>query len=199
MHYAKFDAQGERITSIVQGINFYDDNGLQKYIDDGFIKISDADQALYATNNYIRDTKTGRPILRPVNVPTVQEVANQKWTEIKTARDAAEQSGCPYMDKTLDSDTTSVQRIAIAVQAAQQSITAGAVDFTLDWTMQDNSTIKMTANEVIGMSAALAAHSNSLHERARQCREQIEQIAVDYEKGEMDEEAARTALIAIEF
>lgn len=130
---------------------------------------------------------------------SIPKIANQKWAEVKTARDEAEQVGCPYMDKTLDSDTTSVQRIAIAVQAAQQAITAGAVDFTLDWTMQDNSTIKMTAEQVIGMSAALAAYSNNLHEQARQCREQIEQIAANYEAGTINEDAARAALSAIKF
>lgn len=93
--------------------------------------------------------------------------------EIKSKRDQLEQSGVPYLGKVIDSDTVSVQRIAIAVQAAQAAISAG-VEFALDWTCADNTVLTMTAAEVVGMSVALAQHADSLHQTARGLRERIE-------------------------
>lgn len=105
--------------------------------------------------------------------PTLEELKASKWAVIKNIRDRLEQSGVPYMGKTLDSDTVSVQRIAIAVQAAQAAIAANLL-FTLAWTMQDNTAVEMDAAQVVGMSVALAQYSDDLHQIARALREQIE-------------------------
>lgn len=198
-YYAKFNPQGERETSIAEGIHFTNDDELKKYIGDGFILISEEDQKLYATNEYIRDPTTGKPILRPPYIPTIKELAEAKWQEIKTARDAAEQAGCPYMGKAIDSDQLSVQRVSIAVQAAQAAIGAGAENFTIDWTMQDNTITTMTAEQVIGMSAALAAYSNALHAKARQLRAEIDTQVEKYEKGKISEADARSAISALKY
>lgn len=104
-----------------------------------------------------------------IPAPTLDEIKTLKWNEIKAERDKAEQSGCPYMDSILDSDSLSVQRINTAVQAAQ----VVGDSFAVDWTMQDNTVIHMTYADVLGMPAALAVFSNDLHEKARGLREQI--------------------------
>ena len=104
--------------------------------------------------------------------PTLAELQDQSWLRIKAERDRREQAGAPYLGKALDSDEKSVTRISIAVQAAQAAISAGT-SFSLDWTMQDNSVVSMTAAEVVGMSVALATHSNGLHLAARAVREKI--------------------------
>lgn len=100
---------------------------------------------------------------------TLEELKACKWVEIKAERDKQEQSGVPYMGNVLDSDTLSVQRISIAVQAAQAAIAAGQ-EFALGWTCADNTTLNMTAEQVIGIPVALAQYSNSLHEKARLVR-----------------------------
>ena len=104
---------------------------------------------------------------------SIDEQRAAKWEEIKTERDKREQAGTPYMGKTLDCDEKSIQRITVAVQAAQSAISIGS-DFALDWTMQDNSVITMTAAQVCGMSVAIAKNSNGLHKIARELREKIE-------------------------
>ena len=104
--------------------------------------------------------------------PTLTELQDAAWSRIKDERDRREQSGAPYLGKVLDSDEKSVTRISIAVQAAQAAISAGTA-FSLNWTMQDNSVVTMTAAEVVGMSVALATHSNGLHLAARAVRENI--------------------------
>lgn len=131
--------------------------------------------------------------------PTIDELAASTWAAAKADRNATEQSGCPYLGAVLDSDQLSVQRIAIAVQAAQSAVAAGIADFTLDWTMQDNNVVTMTAEQVIGMSTALAVYSNTLHTRARELREQIDQIITDYHKETITEKEARAKLAAIQF
>ena len=115
---------------------------------------------------------TTREIVEYTPTVTLAEVQDQAWARIKTERDKREQSGAPYLTGTLDSDSVSTQRIAIAVQAALAAKSAGTA-FTLDWTMQDNSVVAMTADQVIGMATALATHSNAVHEAARTVRETI--------------------------
>lgn len=97
----------------------------------------------------------------------------QKWLEIKSARDQQEQAGLPYMGKMLDNDAISVQRITTAVQAAQLALSQGQ-QFNIDWTTQDNSTITMTAVEVCGIPLELAKYSNQIHTKARDLKEIID-------------------------
>lgn len=211
MYYAKFKENGERKTTIVEGIHFkrvenpiynteeiitvigqdpetgeditetaepgtviigYGEDTFEPPIPEGFVPITEEEQALYCTGEYIRG-EDGKPVKRPAYVPTLEELKERKWAVIKTERDRLEQSGVPYLGKILDSDTLSVQRVAIAVQAAQAAI-AAEQPFTLEWTTQDNTPLTMDAAQVVGMSVALAQYSDSLHQTARGIRERIE-------------------------
>lgn len=131
---------------------------------------SDSYENLQAT---WEDNKQTLPTLEEIETVWIDILKWQTWERIKSERDSREQSGAPYMGKLLDCDEKSVQRITVAVQAAQAAISAGT-DFSLGWTMQDNSVITMTAAQVCGMSVALAQHSNGLHKTARELREKIE-------------------------
>lgn len=104
---------------------------------------------------------------------TLDELKIKKWAEIKALRDKIEQSGCPFKDTFIDSDLISVSRINVACIAAQAALSSGQ-EFSIDWTMKDNSTRKLSAVEVIEMSSALASWSNTCHEKGRLLREQIE-------------------------
>ena len=72
-YLAKFDATGHRETTVVSGIHYATDEERQKYIDDGYIPISDEDYQHYIGNRgmgdngtgYIRDPKTGKPVSAP--------------------------------------------------------------------------------------------------------------------------------------
>lgn len=172
LYYAKF-AKGERETTYLEGVHFRCvEGGFDPPIPEGFVQITAEEQALYCTGRYIRGAD-GKPVKRPEYVPTLEEIKAAKWIEIKTKRDQLEQAGVPYLGKILDSDTVSVQRIAIAVQAAQAAIAAN-VPFTLAWTMQDNTAVEMDAAQDVGMAVALAQYSDNLHQTARMLREKIE-------------------------
>jgi hypothetical protein len=150
----------------------YGEDTFDPPIPEGFVPITEEEQNLYATNEYVRGAD-GKPVKRPAYVPTLEELRERKWDAIKTTRDRLEQSGVPYLGKVLDSDTVSVQRIAITAQAAQAAIAADQ-PFTLEWTTQDNTALTMDAGQVVGMSVAMAMYSDSLHQAARALREQIE-------------------------
>lgn len=151
----------------------YGEDTFEPPIPEGFIPITTAEQSLYSSNMYVRG-EDGEPVEKQPYTPTLGELKTRKWNSVRIERDRLEQAGVPYLGKILDSDTVSVQRIAIAVQAAQAAISAN-VPFTLAWTMQDNRAVEMDAAQVVGMSVALAMYSDSLHQTARVLREQIEE------------------------
>ncbi len=167
---------GEDITAITAEagtiIINYEEDTFEPSIPEGFIPITAEEQALYSSNMYVRG-EDGKPVEKPPYMPTIEELKTRKWNSVRIERDRLEQAGVPYLGKILDSDTVSVQRIAIAVQAAQAAIAAN-VPFTLAWTMQDNTAVEMDAAQVVGMSVALAQYSDGLHQTARALREQIE-------------------------
>lgn len=100
----------------------------------------------------------------------LNEIKAEKRAEINTARDAAEQGGFEYMGKVFDSDQVSAQRISMAAQAM-----ALAPDgTTITWTCQDNSTIDLTAQELVRLVVALATWSNACHEKATALKAKIE-------------------------
>jgi hypothetical protein len=82
IYLAKFDITGNRITSIIEGVHFSTEDEKQKYTSDGYIEISDEDQELYATNEYIRGTD-GKPKKKPDYIPTDDE----KLSAIRAKRD----------------------------------------------------------------------------------------------------------------
>lgn len=107
----------------------------------------------------------------------LNEIKAEKRAEINTARDAAEQGGFEYLGKTFDSDQISAQRISMAAQAM-----ALAPDgTTITWTCQDNSTIDLTAQELVGLVVALAQHSNTCHEKATALKAKIEEAKSEEE------------------
>ena len=102
--------------------------------------------------------------------PSLEELKEAKRAEINQARDNAEQGGFEYMGKVFDSDQVSAQRISMSAQAM-----ALAPDgTTITWTCQDNSTIDLTAQELVGLVVALATWSNACHEKATALKAKIE-------------------------
>ena len=168
-YFAEFDADGNKIAGYVADGMPYTAEKIKTNFPSA-IEITESDFNLYCAG-YIRGADS-KPKEKPAYVPTLTDIQASAWSRIKAERDRREQSGAPYLGKVLDSDEKSVTRISIAVQAAQAAISAGTA-FSLDWTMQDNSVVTMTAAEVVGMSVALATHSNGLHLAARAVREKI--------------------------
>ena len=105
--------------------------------------------------------------------PTLDELKVLKREEINQARNAAEQGGFEYMGKIFDSDPVSCQRISCAAQAMSMATMSEEVP-TITWTCQDNTTIDLNPQELMGLVVALAEWSNSCHQKATALKEKIE-------------------------
>lgn len=121
----------------------------------------------------IEDLGNGQYKIVELPKPSLDELKTEKRAEINAARDAAEQGGFEYMGKTFDSDIVSCIRIQGAAQSMQAATMAEDVP-TITWTCQDNSTIELTAQELMGLSVALAEWSNTCHQKATALKAQIE-------------------------
>jgi len=72
-YFAKFN-NGERETSYVEGIHFNIIDGVpEPPLPEGFIEITEEEQYLYASGDYIRNAE-GKPERRPKHVPTIDEI-----------------------------------------------------------------------------------------------------------------------------
>lgn len=80
-YLAKFDAQGVRIATVISTVHYATDEERQKYINGGYIPVSDEDYQHYIGNRgmgdngtgYIRDPKTGKPVSAPPTPPVESE------------------------------------------------------------------------------------------------------------------------------
>ena len=104
--------------------------------------------------------------------PTLDELKALKRSEINKARDEAEQGGFEYLGKTFDSDQVSCIRMSSAAQA--MSLLPTSDENKITWTTQDNSTIDLTAAELMGLVGALAQWSNTCHEKATALKAKID-------------------------
>jgi len=102
------------------------------------------------------------------------EAKEAKRQEINSIRDQKETEGFMFNKTRFDSDTRSADRIAVASQAATSAILASDTTFEVTWTAADNSEHVLDAQGVLNMNAALAQHGLTLHETAKQYKQQAE-------------------------
>lgn len=135
----------------------------------------------------IQDLGDGKYQIVKLPEPSLIELKEAKREEINDARNAAEQGGFSYKGKIFDSDPISCIRISSAAQAMQMAAMAEDVP-VITWTCQDNSTIDLTAPDLMGLVVALAEWSNTCHQKATQIKtlldecqtpEEVEKISWD--------------------
>lgn len=110
---------------------------------------------------------------RWVDVRPIAELRDQKWQNIKQQRDSTEFSGFTWDGSTFDSDQISQSRIQGAVQLASMSINAEQ-PFSIEWTLADNSTRVLSAEDMLAVGVALSQHVSLQHSKARLLRAAIE-------------------------
>ena len=99
MYLCKFDTDGKRTVTVVDGVHFSTVEEKQKYLDDGYIETSDDDYAYYVGNRgtgangtgYIRGAD-GKPTDAPAIVVTTEQkqasIAADYESQISELRDA---------------------------------------------------------------------------------------------------------------
>ena len=71
----------------------------------------------------------------------------------------------------------SVIRLTQAKDGIQEAVNLGKIteaEATVEWTMQDNSTMELSLSDLQMIPLVAANYSNELHQKARKYREQIE-------------------------
>lgn len=103
-------------------------------------------------------------------LPTLEENKLAKIAELKAERDAAEVEPITYNGNRYDYDDKARERINAAIIA----LDVQGADASIDWTTADNQDVKVTANDLRMVIAAVAVRSNALHTAYRKAREQVE-------------------------
>ena len=110
------------------------------------------------------------PIEPEPEPPTLDEVKAQKINELKAVRDAKEMEPVLYAEHKFDFDSKSYERITAAIYALDMQ---GATS-TINWTLADNSSTPVTANDLRGVIAAAAVRSDALHTTYRALKAQVQ-------------------------
>lgn len=103
----------------------------------------------------------------------IADARAQAWDRIKAARNGAEFGTFTWNGLVFDGDSESQRRIQGAAQLAAMAIAAN-VPWSIAWTLADNTTITMSAADMIAAGTSLAVSVAGAHNVARALRTQID-------------------------
>lgn len=134
-----------------------------------FIPLSIGDEAL---------AELGVTVMREEE--PIENVKQRKIMELKRQRDTAEVAPIAYNGHSFDYDDKARDRINAAIIA----LSLQGEGASIDWTTADNQDVKVTANDLRMVIAAVAVRSNALHTAYRAAKEKVEaaQNKADIEK-----------------
>lgn len=110
----------------------------------------------------------------------IENIRARKILMLKRQRDVAEVEPIEYSGHSFDYDDKARDRINAAIIA----LSLQGEDASIDWTTADNQDVKVTANDLRMVIAAVAVRSNALHTAYRAAKEKVEaaQSKADIEK-----------------
>ena len=100
---------------------------------------------------------------------TLDELKQDKILELKTIRDNEEVKSIAYNGNLFDFDDKARERINAAIIALELQGEGASID----WTTADNQDVKVTANDLRMVIAAVAVRSNKLHTAYREAKAQV--------------------------
>ena len=100
---------------------------------------------------------------------TLEQLKADKINEFKSIRDAEEVKPIAHNGNLFDYDDKARERINAAIIA----LDVQGADASIDWTMADNADVKVTANDLRMIIAAVAVRSNALHNAYRVAKEKV--------------------------
>ena len=109
------------------------------------------------------------PIEPEPEPPTLDDVKAQKINELKAVRDFKEMEPVLYAEHKFDFDSKSYERITAAIYALDMQ---GATS-TINWTLTDNGSTPVTANDLRGVIAAAAVRSDALHIKYNELKQRV--------------------------
>lgn len=106
-------------------------------------------------------------IINPPDVPTLEDIKTQKINSLKAERDRLEVEDITVDGNTFDYDDKARERVNNAIIALQASGTS------IHWTLADNTSVEVTAEDLIKVVSAVAIRSNALHVAYRKAKEEV--------------------------
>lgn len=103
----------------------------------------------------------------------IENVKQRKILMLKRQRDTAEVEPIEYGGHSFDYDDKARDRINAAIIA----LSLQGEGASIDWTTADNQDVKVTANDLRMVIAAVAVRSNALHTAYREAKAQVERCA----------------------
>ena len=100
----------------------------------------------------------------------IETLRERKIMELKRQRDTAEVAPIAYNGHSYDYDDKARDRINAAIIA----LSLQGEGATIDWTTADNQDVKVTANDLRMVIAAVAQRSNALHVAYRAAKDKVE-------------------------
>lgn len=146
-----------------------------KYKDQTYTNIYLLSEALGQEGIFIPLT-LGDEALAELNVTVVHEeeplevIKQRKIEELKYQRDTSEVEPIEYNGNSFDYDEKARDRINAAIIA----LSLQGEGASIDWTTADNADVKVTANDLRMVIAAVAVRSNALHTAYRKAKEKVE-------------------------
>ena len=124
-----------------------------------FIPLSISDEAL---------AELGVTVMREEE--PIENIKQRKILMLKRQRDTAEVEPIEYNGHSFDYDDKARDRINAAIIA----LSLQGEGASIDWTTADNQDVKVTANDLRMVIAAVAVRSNALHTAYRAAKEKVE-------------------------
>lgn len=101
----------------------------------------------------------------------IESIRARKIMELKRQRDVAEVEPIEYNSNSYDYDDKARDRINAAIIA----LSLQGENASIDWTTADNQDVKVTANDLRMIIAAVAVRSNALHVKYRTLKQQVQE------------------------
>lgn len=147
------------------------DEAIQQLLAQGYVLV-DSDDFNKLIGNYDIQyciDKDGSIYEAPDYIPSVQEVQEEMIARFKANRDAEEVKPIEYQGKLYDYDEKARDRINAAIIA----LDAQGEGANIAWTLADNSSVTVTANDLRMVIANVAIRSNTLHVKYRDLKENV--------------------------
>lgn len=147
------------------------DEAIQQLLAQGYVIVGSEDFNKLIGNydiQYCID-KDGSIYEAPDYIPSVQEVQEEMIARFKVNRDAEEVKPIKYQGNVYDYDDKARDRINAAIIALE----AQGEKANIEWTLADNTSVIVTADDLRMVIANVAIRSNQLHVKYRTLKEQV--------------------------
>ena len=151
----------------------YDEEQIAEYVANGYVIVNQADFNKLIGNAdgeyLIADDGSVYPKTAPTDAELLVAAKPAKIAELKAERDSKEVEPIEYNGNLYDYDDKARDRINAAIIA----LSLQGEGASIDWTTADNADVKVTANDLRMIIAAVAVRSNALHNAYRVAKEQV--------------------------